>query len=108
MVVVDSAVESLETKSPLYTTGRYAKAEHGGVMGSKLISDLQGLVEAILSPGHAERAAAAKRKEAGVVQFTGESRDDVSAEAVAVERSGARRPRRRGFASDACLALRGA
>jgi len=64
-------------------------------MGSKLISDLQGLVEAILSPGHAERAAVAKRKEAGVVQFTGESRDDVSAVAVAVERSGARRPRRR-------------
>jgi hypothetical protein len=56
-------------------------------MGSKLISDLQGLVEAILSPGHVERAAAAKRKEAGVLQFTGESRDDVSAEAVAVERS---------------------
>ncbi len=53
MVVVDSAVESLETKSPLSTTGRYAKAEHGGVMGEKPISDLQGLAEAIPSPGHA-------------------------------------------------------
>jgi hypothetical protein len=46
MVVVDSAVESLETKSPLSTTGRYAKAERGGPSGEKPISDLQGLVEA--------------------------------------------------------------
>jgi hypothetical protein len=46
MVVVDSAVESLETKSPLSTTGHYRKAEHGGLSGEKPISDLQGLVEA--------------------------------------------------------------
>jgi len=46
MVVVDSAVESLETNSPLSTTRRYAKAEHGGLSGEKPISALQGLVEA--------------------------------------------------------------
>jgi hypothetical protein len=46
MVVVDSAVESLETKSPLYTTRRYRKAERGGLSGEKPISALQGLVEA--------------------------------------------------------------
>ena len=42
MVVVDSAVESLETKSPLSTTGRYAKAERGGMVGEKPPSVLQG------------------------------------------------------------------
>jgi hypothetical protein len=61
-------------------------------------SAVQPLVEDGGRPIWSERLPVRSGAGAGVVQFTGESRDDVSAEAVAVERSGARRPRRRGFA----------
>jgi len=93
-------VEILETNFPLSTTSRYRKTERGGPWGHKATSGLQGRVEPVPTACRAECAAVVGAKRAGVRAIGGESRSMIFSGCGRLRSvSGARRHRRRAFAS---------
>ena len=82
--------------NPLPPTARYAKTEHGGVSGDKPISGLQGLVEASRRPAMRSVLSESLRSGRGFV-LSRRSRSRMRRWRVLAKRSGANRPRRRGW-----------